>query len=107
MSERPAVTPGERDVTADELEAQLERAGLSPRRFSNAPGDTYPRHDHPTHKILFCAEGSITFRTDAGDLAMSAGDRLDLPPGSGHSATVGDDGVTCVEAHGTGPHDLP
>jgi hypothetical protein len=56
---------------------------------------------------LFCAEGSITFRTDAGDLAMSAGDRLDLPPGSGHAATVGDDGVTCVEAHGTGPHDLP
>jgi hypothetical protein len=30
--------------------------------------------------------------------ADEAGDRLDLPPDTEHAATVGPDGVTCLEA---------
>jgi len=43
--------------------------------------------------------GSIIFHTDAGDVALAAGDRMELPRGVEHSATVGADGVECVEAY--------
>jgi len=38
------------------------------------------------------------FHTDEGDLELRPGDRLDLEPGTRHAATVGPDGVECVEA---------
>ena len=72
--------------------------GLDPHTWSNAPGYVYGEHHHPYHKVLFCIEGSITFRTPDGDVPLGLGDRLDLPAGTEHSATVGPDGVTCMEA---------
>ena len=32
------------------------------------------------------------------DVELRAGDRLDIEPGTEHAATVGPDGVRCVEA---------
>jgi quercetin dioxygenase-like cupin family protein len=72
--------------------------GLDPRWWSNAPGDTYRWHDHAYHKVLYCAEGSIVFHLRDGDVRLGPGDRLDLPPRTPHAATVGDQGVACVEA---------
>ncbi|HEX2026583.1 MAG TPA: cupin domain-containing protein [Nitriliruptorales bacterium] len=92
--------------TVEEVESELRAAGLSPRTFSNAPGDTYGWHEHADHKILFCVDGSITFHTHDADLPMHSGDRLDLEPGTEHSATVGDDGVVCTEAYADGPDAL-
>ena len=43
------------------------------------------------------------FHTDAGDLELTEGDRLDLPEGSLHAASVGPDGCECVEAYRAGP----
>jgi mannose-6-phosphate isomerase-like protein (cupin superfamily) len=76
----------------------LSADGLSPSAWGNGPNDTYSRHEHHYHKVLYCVSGSITFHTDRGDLALRAGDRLDLPPHTAHAATVGADGVRCVEA---------
>jgi mannose-6-phosphate isomerase-like protein (cupin superfamily) len=70
----------------------------APRPWGNGPGDTYGRHAHAYHKVLFCLEGSIAFHLDGGDVELRAGDRLDLEPGTEHGATVGPDGVSCVEA---------
>ena len=72
--------------------------GLKPRTWSNEPGYRYGEHQHPFHKVLFCVRGSTTFHTPDGDVRLGPGDRLDLPPGTPHSATVGDKGVTCMEA---------
>lgn len=72
--------------------------GLTPQTWSNEPGYRYGRHLHDFHKVLFCVEGSITFHTPDGDVLLDPGDRLDLPPGTPHSATVGPRGVTCMEA---------
>lgn len=72
--------------------------GLEASTWSNASGFVYDWHEHPYHKVLFCIEGSITFHTDDGDIRLSVGDRLDLPRGTRHGATVGPDGVTCMEA---------
>lgn len=83
----------------DDIEAALRDEGLSPRRWSNGPGDRYGWHRHDYHKVLYCLSGSITFHTrDRGDLELHPGDRLDLSPGTDHAATVGDQGVECVEA---------
>jgi quercetin dioxygenase-like cupin family protein len=82
------------EATAAEL---LRAAGLTPRAWGNPPGDTYARHEHSYHKVLYCVAGSITFHTDDGDVSCEAGDRLDLDPGTGHAATVGAHGCRCVE----------
>lgn len=78
--------------------AAFAAEGLHPHRWSNEAGFRYAAHAHDYHKVLFCVDGSIVFRTDDGELPLGAGDRLDLPAGTVHSATVGPDGVTCVEA---------
>jgi quercetin dioxygenase-like cupin family protein len=82
-----------------ETEALFQEEGCSAARsWSNAPGDTYGWHAHDYHKVLFCQEGSITFHTRHGDVEMRAGDRLDIEPGTEHAASVGPQGVSCVEA---------
>jgi quercetin dioxygenase-like cupin family protein len=79
------------------------REGLSPHRWSSASGAVYGAHSHPYRKVLFCLRGSITFRLvdDGSEIELFAGDRLDIEPGTAHSAIVGADGVTCIEAAGT------
>lgn len=80
--------------------AQVFRAeGLTPQAWSNGPGFVYGTHTHPYAKLLACVAGSITFHTPDGDVVLIAGDRLDLPAGTPHAATVGPDGVTCWEGH--------
>lgn len=89
--------PGPTDLAA--ARTILEAEGCSsPRSWGNGPGDRYGRHEHPFHKVLFCLSGSIVFHTDDGDVALRAGDRLDLEPGTAHAATVGPEGCRCVEA---------
>ncbi len=81
-----------------EIEGRFKDEGLSPHGWGNAPGDTYSRHAHEYHKVLYCVSGSIVFHTDDGDIELHPGDRLDVEPGTAHSATVGPEGVECVEA---------
>lgn len=80
------------------IRAVFESEGLQPYSWSNVAGYRYVWHEHPYHKVLYCLEGSITFHTGDGDTELNAGDRLDLPPRTRHSATVGPAGVTCLEA---------
>ena len=82
----------------EEVRAGLEAKGLELRSWSNGPGDTYGWHDHSYHKTLVCLTGSIVFHTDGGDVSLSAGDVLELEPGTRHAATVGPNGVRCAEA---------
>lgn len=83
--------------------AQLhERAasdGTRVESWSNGPGDTYSWHQHPYRKVLYCVRGGIVFHTRDGDFELRPGDRIDVDPGTPHAATVGPDGVECVEAH--------
>lgn len=86
--------PPERAV----VDGLLRHEGLSPRRWGNGPGDTYASHVHGYHKVLYCVAGSIVFHTAEGDVGMGPGDRLDVEPGTEHAATVGSEGVECLEA---------
>lgn len=79
-------------------EAVFADEHLTAHSWSNQAGFVYTEHRHDYHKILFCLDGSITFHTPDGDTILEPGDRLDLPSGTLHSATVGPMGVTCMEA---------
>lgn len=82
------------------LESAFRELGLSPSWWSNGPDYVYAAHEHPYHKVLYCASGGVQFRLEphGAVLYLSPGDRLDIPPGTRHSAIVGPEGVTCVEA---------
>jgi len=76
----------------------FEREGLTPTSWSNAAGDAYGWHSHDYHKVLYCVRGSVVFHLRDRDVELHAGDRLDIPPGAEHAATVGPQGVECMEA---------
>jgi quercetin dioxygenase-like cupin family protein len=82
----------------DGVEQRLRAEADQCYQWSNGAGAQYAVHSHPYRKILYVERGSITF-TPAGRpaIAMQPGDRLELPPGTPHSAIVGEDGVTCWE----------
>ncbi len=85
----------------EQLRRLLSEQGLSAYRWSNSPGDTYGRHSHPFHKVIYVVQGSITFILPEIDqqVTLSPGDRLDLPRDMAHEAVVGPQGVICLEAH--------
>jgi mannose-6-phosphate isomerase-like protein (cupin superfamily) len=85
--------------TEEALESIFRDDGLRPSWWSNGPSDRYGAHSHPYHKVLYCARGSIRFDLPASgeSFELGAGDRLDIPPGTQHSALVGREGVTCIE----------
>jgi len=98
-----------------ELEARLAGEGLSASVWGNGPGDRYGEHRHAYDKVLVAAAGSIVFHlSELGrDVELRAGERLELPAQTLHGATVGREGVTCLEAHlptgtlGREPRHLP
>lgn len=102
MRGRPALQPwdGPEPPTKEAILRRFRDEGLEPRAWANGPYDHYTAHSHPYHKVLYAVRGSITFTTypDRAAYTLRPGDRLDLPPGTEHSADVGPEGVECVEA---------
>ncbi|MDJ0961098.1 MAG: cupin [Acidimicrobiia bacterium] len=83
---------------AERARATWQEAGHTVTEWSNGPHVRYGTHEHPYRKLLVCVAGSIVFHLESGDHALVVGDELDLAPGTAHAATVGPDGVTCLEA---------
>lgn len=82
----------------NELVERLRAEARDVYEWSNAPGDRYGSHSHSYTKILYCLDGSIDFILASGErIHLEAGDRLELPAGTVHSAVVGGRGVTCAE----------
>jgi quercetin dioxygenase-like cupin family protein len=95
-------------VSEEQLRGLLSAQGLartpgevSVTTWSNGPGATYAAHRHGYDKVLLVDAGSIRFTLPelARDVDLAAGERLDLPAGTLHSAAVGAVEVSCVEAH--------
>ena len=83
---------------AEAIEERFRSEGLDPHSWGNAAGDTYGWHQHDYHKVLYCVRGGITFHGRDGDVTLTAGDRLEIDAGTEHAATVGAEGVECMEA---------
>lgn len=86
-------------LTRAGIEARFGEEGLSPTGWGNGPDEGYGWHSHGHHKVLYCVTGSIVFHTRTGNVELQAGDRLDIPPGTEHAATVGPSGCQCLEAY--------
>ena len=92
--------------TERELREQMRHEGLSPYTWSNDSHYTYAAHTHSYEKVLYCVQGSIRFvlpeHSDAEGKAeyvdLNPGDCMILPAHTLHSAVVGSQGVTCLEA---------
>ena len=92
--------------TEQELREQMRLAGLSPYTWSNDAHYTYTAHTHSYEKVLYCVQGSIRFvlpehvnaEGKAEYIGLTPGDCMVLPPNTLHSAIVGSQGVTCLEA---------
>ncbi len=83
------------------IQKLLADEGLTYYAWGNDPLDTYSAHTHPYNKVIYVVQGSITFHLPqtGQSVTLNAGDRLDLPAGTLHSAVVGVEGVECLEAH--------
>jgi quercetin dioxygenase-like cupin family protein len=79
------------------VEAALRDEGLGPFRWGNSAGHHYPPHQHDYYSVIVCVTGSISFHVGGTDIALGPGDRIELAAGVEHAATVGADGVECVE----------
>lgn len=97
------VTPwtDEKPPAEEELWEELAEEQLNVYRWSNEPEYKYAGHTHSYHKILYVLKGSIKFDfpTQHETAALTSGDKLEIPSGIRHSAVVGAEGVTCLEAH--------
>jgi len=82
----------------ERIEARFAAEGLSAYSWANGPHERYDWHSHGYTKVLYCVTGSIVFHTRDGDFALEPGDRLEVDRGTEHAATVGGDGVMCLEA---------
>ena len=80
------------------IEERFRAEGLSPHAWGNPPRDTYGWHRHDYDKVLYCVSGRITFHGRDGDYSLAPGDRLEIEAGTDHAATVGPEGVECMEA---------
>ena len=87
--------------TEKELAQLLHDEGVSYYAWSNHPNDLYSAHLHTYDKIIYVVRGSITFiLPDKNEKhTLHAGDRLELPANTVHSAVVSSHGVKCLEAH--------
>ena len=88
-----------------ELRGLMQKEGLSPYAWSNGPFDTYAVHSHSYEKVLYCVRGSIRFvlpdepeSSAYRNIDLAPGDCMILPARVRHSAFVGSQGVTCLEA---------
>lgn len=80
-----------------ELASLLDTLHIDAERWHGDLGEIFTEHTHPKDKKLWCAEGSITFEVGSKKIALQAGDALDLPANTVHSATAGFMGCVCYE----------
>jgi hypothetical protein len=105
MAELAGVTVSRRQgpaLSREKAEETLRAEGLKPEAWQNGPDYRYIPHDHPYTKVLYCIVGNIVIhpRDSDGnvyDINLEPGDRLELASGIVHAATVGPNGVICVE----------
>lgn len=85
-------------VTSEEIHKKILFVEGFPHvyEWKDAPGTFYPPHSHKGKVTLFIERGSIIFNFDHSSILLREGDRIDVPPGEIHRATVGSDGCEFV-----------
>ncbi|HUP56777.1 MAG TPA: cupin domain-containing protein [Bdellovibrionota bacterium] len=75
-------------MTQDEVEARLHREGFDAFKWYDVPGANYPSHRHSQDECIWVLKGEIHFEIREQVFELRAGDRLYLPAGMPHTASV-------------------
>jgi len=88
------------DVREEELRAEMRSQKLAPFSWHNGPHDAYSPHTRSYTRVIYIVKGSAVFHfpADNEDVAVTPGDRLEIPARTLHGFTAGPEGVTCLEA---------
>lgn len=82
----------------EELVRLLDAKRITAERWMGEEFEDYTAHKHPFDKQIWCVEGSIVFTIDNKEITLQAGDTLDLPADTIHTAKAGFSGVVCYES---------
>lgn len=74
----------------------LEQAMLT--YFEVEPNCRFERHVHAGEQITMVLEGALFFETDAGEVAVRAGEVIAIPAGAPHAVFTRDDRARAVDA---------
>ncbi len=86
-------------LSEEGLRRRLEAAGYSVQRYVYSPGTCFPDHEHPMDKVDAVLAGRFRIRMNGADILLEAGDTVDVPAGTVHSAeVVGDQPVVSLDA---------
>lgn len=81
-----------------DLIAALEAERHLVTEWYDEPHTHYTEHAHPTDEVLVILEGSMSMTVEGTDHHLGPGDRIELPGGATHTATVGDHGARYLVA---------
>lgn len=84
-------------MTEEEAKVQLENEGYrNVSAWLDSPDFSYPAHAHPEMTAHIIIAGEMLLSMDDMVHDLQPGDRIDIPAGRMHVATMGHDGCTYV-----------
>ncbi|WP_455207368.1 cupin domain-containing protein [Kaarinaea lacus] len=76
------------EMTELAMRQKLESRGYKVTRYVYPPGTYFPDHTHETDKIDGVLSGQFMMRVEGESVILEAGDTLEVPQGTMHSAEV-------------------
>lgn len=87
------------ELTEQTMRERLEQLGYSVTRYVYPPGTYFPDHTHDVDKIDAVLSGQFLMRMHGESIILCAGDSLEVPRGTVHSAEVmGHEPVVSLDA---------
>lgn len=76
------------ELNESNMRSKLEALGYSVTRYNYPPGTYFPDHCHDEDKIDGVLSGQFMMRIEGDSVILEAGDTLQVPRGTMHSAEV-------------------
>lgn len=81
-------------LNEDAIMERVSRHGHNAHKVVELPGATYENHKNPLDLVLGFVAGSAEIKIGNDTYQVAAGDKMNIPGGRPHSATIGAEGVT-------------
>ncbi len=91
---------GGQHPTVSTITRHMQKEGLRPYQWDNAPNYRYAVRSHGYTKVVYVLEGTLelTLPDSNQRVKLRAGDRVEIPAGVRHGSIVGSTGAKCIEA---------
>jgi len=87
------------EISEMAMRQKLENRGYTVTRYVYPPGTYFPDHTHGVDKIDGVLSGQFLLRMEGKTVILQAGDTLEVPHGTAHSAeVVGHEPVVSLDA---------